>query len=153
MKTLIKSLFAFLTLTMVGCADNNTSLDEALLDVTPHNIAGTWKLESWSGETLAPTSYVYVEFIRADRTFAIYQNIDSMGDCRLLTGRYNIEIDAAKGAIIRGQYDYGDVWAHRYIVTDLTADRMVWTATDDSADISVYVRAEIPSNVKAEAKR
>lgn len=153
MKTIFKSLFALLALAIAGCSDDNKSLNEALLDVTPHNIAGSWQLESWSGKTLAPASYVYVEFTRADRTFAIYQNIDSMGDCRLLTGRYNIEIDAATGAVIRGQYDYGDVWAHRYIVTDLTADRMVWTATDDCNDVSVYVRAEIPADIKAEAER
>ena len=31
---------------------------------------------------------------------------------------------------------------------DLTANRMVWTAKDNSEDVSVYVRADIPEGFK-----
>ena len=34
------------------------------------------------------------------------------------------------------------------VVTDLTANRMVWTAKDNSEDVSVYVRAAIPEGFK-----
>ena len=34
------------------------------------------------------------------------------------------------------------------VVTDLTANRMVWTAKDNSEDVSVYVRADIPEGFK-----
>ena len=35
-------------------------------------------------------------------------------------------------------------WLHRYYVRDLTAERMVWVATDDENIVYVYVRAELP---------
>ena len=67
----------------------------------------------------------------------------------MITGSYYLEVDPAIGAVIRGNYDHdsGD-WAHRYIITDLTANRMVWTAKDNSEDVSVYVRAAIPEGFK-----
>ena len=148
MKNLLKTLFVLVALTLIGCDKGDNTTRNTLLDVTPNNIAGEWQLESWCGTALAEGSYVYIEFTRADRTFCIYQNIDS-AEPRLRTGRYNITIDAEFGAIIRGQYDYGaGDWAHRYIVDELTADRMIWTAKDDPSDVSIYVRTTIPANIK-----
>ena len=31
-------------------------------------------------------------------------------------------------------------WSHRYVVSELTAGRMVWTAEDDPAEVRVYSR-------------
>ena len=133
--------------TMTACSEEE-QYQEPTLDVTPNNIAGTWRLASWSGGDLASGSYVFIDFVRADRTYTLYQNIDSP-QLRVITGRYFIETDAELGAVIRGNYDYGNGdWAHRYIVTDLTADRMVWTAKDNREDVSVYVRAELPNGFK-----
>ena len=69
----------------------------------------------------------------------------------MLTGGFYIETDPELGAVIRGSYDYdrGD-WAHRYVVTSLTANEMVWVAKDDAEDVSVYVRTEIPAEIKGE---
>lgn len=149
MKKLLKGAFLALmaVATMTACSDEE-QYQEPTLDVTPNNIAGTWRLASWSGGELAQGSYVYIDFVRADRTYTLYQNIDSP-QLRTITGRYFIETDAELGAVIRGSYDYGNGdWAHRYIVTDLTADRMVWTAKDNREDVSVYVRAELPEGFK-----
>ena len=57
--------------------------------------------------------------------------------------------DEELGAIVMGQYDYGiGDWNHQYIVTDLDADSMVWTAKDNPEDVSLYVRCEsIPDEV------
>lgn len=127
---------------LCSCHTPNEEL-ERLLDVTPTNIAGVWELESYDGgATLAEGSYVYIDFVRSDRTFTLYQNIDSMEEV-VKQGRYYIEIDPELGAIIRGtygtdEYDYKE-WTHRYIV-ELSEDWMRWTAKDDRADVSVYRR-------------
>ena len=135
---------------LVACDDEPIVPTEPQLEVTANNIAGEWQLSSWKGAPLAEGSYVYLAFDRRERTFCIYQNLDSFST-RELTGAFYIETDPELGAVIRGSYDYdrGD-WAHRYIVTSLTANEMVWVAKDDAEDVSVYVRAEIPTDVKGE---
>ena len=102
-------------------------------------------LESFdNGKSLADGDFVYIEFVRSDRSYTLYQNVGSMY-IQTMTGNYFIEIDPAYGAIIRGnygtdEYNYFD-WSHRYIVT-MTADRMRWVAKDDEQNVSVYVRVD-----------
>ena len=116
-----------------------------LVDVTPTNLAGVWMLESFdNGKSLADGDFVYIEFVRTDRSYTLYQSVGSMYT-QTMTGNYFIEIDPAYGAIIRGnygtdEYNYFD-WSHRYIVT-MTADRMRWVAKDDEQNVSVYVRVD-----------
>ena len=149
----MKRIFRLIVLAMVmtavavSCSDKDEYV-EPTLDVTPNNIAGCWSLDSWSGGELSEDSYVYIDFVRADKTYTLYQNIDSQYT-RTITGHYFIYTDDEQGAIIRGNYDYGNGdWAHRYVVTNLTEDRMVWTALDNPADVSVYVRATLPDDLK-----
>ena len=151
MKDLFKIMFlACLSMMMVACGGDDDEVVVAPLDVTPNNIAGRWCVESWNGSPLAEGSYVYIEFERADRTFTMYQNLDS-AEARTLTGRYYIENAADAGAIIRGNYDHGvGEWAHRYYVRNLTADSMTWIAKDNADDVTVYVRCEIPAELLGE---
>lgn len=142
MKRYLTILFAALVL----CSCNNTNEPtEVLVDVTPTNLAGVWMLESFdNGKSLADGDFVYIEFVRTDRSYTLYQSIGSMYT-QTMTGNYFIEIDPAYGAIIRGnygtdEYNYFD-WSHRYIVT-MTADRMRWVAKDDEQNVSVYVRVD-----------
>lgn len=150
MKNLLKiSLLLLLAVGFTGCDDDN-SYEDPGLEVTLYNLSGTWKLETWNnGETLADGSYVYIELSYRDgNEFTIYQNLDSFGP-RRITGVYNLYTDDALGSILRGMYDYenGD-WSHRYIVSDLFADRMTWTATDDAQNVSLYVRCDgIPQEI------
>ncbi|MBO5216839.1 MAG: lipocalin family protein [Alistipes sp.] len=131
----------------VSCSDDSEPQPE-YLEVTRGNIAGVWKLESWMDAPLSDGSYVYIEFNRSDRSYTMWQNIDSF-QLRKLTGLYWIEIDEELGAIIRGSYDHGvGEWAHRYIVSDLTEGTMVWTAKDNESDVSVYVRCELPEEFR-----
>ncbi len=148
MKNLLKgNLIAVLAMTLLSC-NNDDEYVEPILDVTPNNIAGEWRLESWNDAPLADGSYVYINFERADRTYTLYQNIDS-APARTLVGRYYISTDMELGAVIRGDYDFGvGEWAHRYIVKDLTANSMTWIAKDNPDDVTVYVRCEIPEQVK-----
>ena len=142
MKRYLTILFAALIL----CSCNNTNEPtEVLVDVTPTNLAGVWMLESFdNGKSLADGDFVYIEFVRTDRSYTLYQSVGSMYT-QTMTGNYFIEIDPAYGAIIRGnygtdEYNYFD-WSHRYIVT-MTADRMRWVAKDDEQNVSVYVRVD-----------
>lgn len=136
-----------LAIALISCSDDEEYV-EPILDVTPNNIAGEWCLESWNDAPLAEGSYVYISFERADRTYTLYQNVDS-APARTLTGRYYITTDMEFGAVIRGDYDFGvGEWAHRYVVKDLTAKSMTWIAKDNPDDVSVYVRCEIPEQVK-----
>lgn len=140
-------LAMMVTAVAVSCNDKEDYV-EPTLDVTPNNIAGCWSLDSWSGGELSEDSYVYIDFVRADKTYTLYQNIDSQY-MRAITGHYFIYTDDEKGAIIRGNYDYGNGdWSHRYVVTELTEGRMVWTALDTPADVSVYIRATLPSDLQ-----
>ena len=152
MKRLILLTISLLmaSLSFVACDDEPVVPTEPQLEVTANNIAGEWQLSSWKGAPLAEGSYVYLSFDRRERTFCIYQNLDSFST-RELTGAFYIETDPELGAIIRGSYDYdrGD-WAHRYVVTSLTANEMVWVAKDDTEDVSIYSRVEIPAEVKGE---
>ena len=142
MKRYLTILFAALVL----CSCNNTNEPtEVLVDVTPTNLAGVWMLESFdNGKSLVDGDFVYIEFVRTDRSYTLYQSVGSMYT-QTMTGNYFIEIDPAYGTIIRGnygtdEYNYFD-WSHRYIVT-MTADRMRWVAKDDEQNVSVYVRVD-----------
>lgn len=148
MRNLLKGAFyMMLAIALISCSDDEEYV-EPILDVTPNNIAGEWCLERWNDAPLAEGSYVYISFERADRTYTLYQNVDS-APARTLTGRYYITTDMEFGAVIRGDYDFGvGEWAHRYVVKDLTAKSMTWIAKDNPDDVSVYVRCEIPEQVK-----
>lgn len=134
---LIISIFA-----MASCAEKEEPV--VYLDVNAHNISGSWQLVEWNGMAMTESTYMYVNFVRNDRTFTIYQNIDTFtGIPHVATGTFYIDTDMELGAIIRGMYDYdsGD-WAHRYIVRELTATSMKWVAKDDSGYVQVFERVE-----------
>lgn len=140
-KSFISVLFA--SLILVSCGKEQPEVIE-YLDVNANNISGSWELVDWNGSSLQEGTYVFINLVRNDRTYTMYQNIDSFGDIpHVITGRYFIETDPAVGAVIRGDYDHdsGD-WAHRYIVKDLTATSMTWVAKDNPEYIQKYERVE-----------
>ena len=141
-------MFAALVLA-VACGKEETPVIE-YLDVTPNNLAGEWKLVEWSGAELSAETYFYVEFVRKDREFTIYQNFDSMGNISHMTqGNFNIELDVELGPIIVGQYKYdGGLWSHNYEVNNLTKDSMEWIAVDDSTFVQKFKRCSIPEELK-----
>lgn len=143
MKKILK--FALVIVAAVAAAtcskpDNNGLV---FLDVTPNNIQGVWRMESYdNGVKLPEGSYYYIVFDRAERTFVTYDNLASMGVYKS-SGRYDIVTDGA--AVIRGIYDFGrGDWEHSYFVRNLTSDTMVWVATDDESIVQVYERAALP---------
>lgn len=143
LRTYVLAVIAALTLTSCD-PDFNTLPVNQELEVNAHNLSGKWMLESWNNAQLEDGTYVYIDIVRDDRTYTMYQNLDSFSNVpHVVTGSYHIDTDPELGAIIRGNYDHdsGD-WAHRYIVTSLTADDMVWTAKDDPEYIQHYTRVE-----------
>lgn len=136
----------------VGCQPIEEPQAPPQLDVTPNNVAGSWKLTYWMGKPLAEGSYVYLDLVRSGRTYTMYQNMDSHYT-RTLTGRYYIEIDEMGKAVIRGNYDHGvGEWNNRYIVTSLTANEMIWQAEGNPEDVSTYMRADIPAEIAGAAQ-
>ncbi len=142
MKRFVKTVtMLFAAMALFSCNNDNIPAND-YLDVTPNNIAGVWRMESYdNGTEFGENVYRYIEFKRKDRTFVTYDNTESMG-VRKLTGRFDIDTNAA--AIIWGVYDFAGDWEHRYYVRDLTKERMVWVAVDDESLVQVYVRAELP---------
>ena len=114
------------------------------LDVNVNNISGSWELVEWNGSPLQSGTYVFMNLVRKDRTYTLWQNLDSFQDVpHEVTGRFFLETDPEYGAIIRGDYDHdsGD-WAHRYIIMELTKDSMTWVAKDDASYVQKYKRIE-----------
>lgn len=143
MNRIIKISFLLLAvLAAVSCVEKEEPV--VYLDVNAHNISGSWELVEWNGSALNADTYMYVNFVRNDKTFTIYQNLDSFTDvAHVATGSFFIDTDMELGAVIRGQYDNdsGD-WAHRYIVKDLTATEMTWVAKDDRTYVQKFRRIE-----------
>lgn len=134
---------AFAVMSMISCTEKPEVTVE-YLDVNANNISGRWELVEWNGAPLTEGTYVYLDIVRNDRTYTMYQNLDSFTNVpHKVTGSYYIEYDPELGAILRGNYDHdsGD-WAHRYIVKDLTATEMYWIAKDDRTFIQKYVRVD-----------
>ena len=50
------------------------------LDVNANNISGKWELVEWNGSALEAGTYVFLEIVRNDRSYKIYQNLDSFSD-------------------------------------------------------------------------
>ena len=150
MKRIVR-LLVIATLMFAGYAcetPNDTPTPSEELEVTPNNISGSWKLSQWSEGELAEGTFVYIDFVRSEGTFTMYQNIDSH-NTRTLTGRYHIYIDETLGcAVLRGEYDHGaGEWSHRYIVESLTAQQMTLTVKDNPSEWCKYTRTPIPAEI------
>lgn len=137
--------FAAMALLALSCDNNDMSQpEEPQLEVNANNISGKWQLVEWNESALDENTYVYLDIVRNDRTYTMYQNLDSFTDVpHVVTGSYYIDVDPEKGAVIRGNYDHdsGD-WAHRYIVRSLTQSTMVWIASDDETFIQKFSRID-----------
>ncbi len=144
-KTIMAAALAAFAMVAVSCGKNETPEPvEEQLEVNANNISGNWQLVEWNESELAEDTYVYLNFVRNDKTYTMYQNIDSFaGVPHVVTGSYYIYTDVELGAIIRGNYDHdsGD-WAHRYVVKSLTATKMVWVAKDDETFIQCFERID-----------
>ena len=72
--------------------------------LSTEQVAGIWKLKSWTGEaqnpdgtsyTFSDVVYVYVE-LHEDNTYALYQNVSAVGAVKF-TGSYSLEASTIRG--------------------------------------------------------
>lgn len=150
-------LFAFIA-SGISCSDDDGTEElKPVLEVNYANIAGTWQLTEWNGEKMNDARYYYIVLNRkaedGKRSYAIYTNLNSATSQRI-TGAFLLEKDADKGDIINGTYDYqlstDDGWSHKYVISNLYAESMVWTAEDDLTEIRIYSRCdEVPADIQA----
>ena len=145
----------FAVLCFGACSNEGDDYTPESLEVTPHNISGYWMLSEYNGMEIPQGLFYYVEYVRKDKKFVIYQNFDSMYP-RRITGIYSIDKDKYGNAILNGVYDYSmgeGEWNNKYFVTELHKDSMILTADSENADISKYVRCnEIPAEILEEVK-
>lgn len=137
-------LLAMMVLSAVACDKNEPVGTEELLEVNVNNISGQWELIEWNGDAMAEGTYVYLDLERKDMTYTMYQNVDSFSNVpHVITGRYALSTDVSSGTVIRGSYDHdsGD-WTHRYVIKWLTAEAMLWVATDDPEVNQMFVRVD-----------
>lgn len=139
-------LLSIIAMTAVSCGKIIiTEPEEApQLEVNANNISGQWELAEWNGTRLSEGTYVYLDIVRNDKTYIMYQNMDSFGNVpHVITGSYFLSTDVELGAVIRGSYDHDSgEWAHRYIIESLTANEMLWVATDDMSFSQKFVRVD-----------
>ena len=148
MKTFLKTIAFILVLTGVFACTPEEDLTPQSLEVTPNNISGIWALAEVDGEQLPDGLYCYIQFVRRDRTFTMYQKFDSMYP-RRLTGSFSITKDEYKGYILDGVYDYGmGDWNNSYIVTNLFEESMQLTVDGENGEVCKYVRCnEVPAEI------
>lgn len=142
-RTMVTIMAAAALMAMVSCTEKVEDTVE-YLEVNKTNMAGSWQLVEWNGAGLDESTYMYINFIRNDETYQMWQNIDSFTEVpRKITGSFYIYTDTGGNAVIRGNYDHdsGD-WTHRYIVKDLTAGTMTWIASDDETFVQKFVRVD-----------
>lgn len=143
-KILILLSIISLAFSAASCEKEETNPQPQQLEVNAHNISGQWKLVEWNGENLEAGTYVYLDIVRNDKTYTMYQNMDSFTNVsHIITGSYHLSTDVELGAIIRGSYDHDcGEWSHRYIIRSLTANEMIWVATDDASFSQTFHRVD-----------
>lgn len=151
MKNFLKvTAILFAVLCFGACSNESDEFTPESLEVTPNNIAGYWMLYEYNGMEIPEGVFYYVEYVRRDKKFVVYQNFDTMYPSSR-TGVYSIEKDKYGKAILSGKYDYsmgeGD-WNNKYFVTELLENSMTLKADSENADVSKYIRCnEIPAEI------
>lgn len=107
------------------------------------DIAGTWQLTEWRGAE--PSFDIYLD-ITANGVVTLWQRLESREwEC------YYSTADFVDG-LLCGTYTDGVAWGASYSVT-LGDDTMTWVDSNDTTDISVYTRAELPEDMSVVVTR
>ncbi len=131
-----------------GGGDNTTPTD-----LTAKDVAGIWRLKSWTGEAQNPdgTSYTFTDVIyvyvtlNENNSYALYQNVSAIGAVKF-TGSYSLD-----GTTIHGFYSTSagsKAWSDSYAIGNLSSSAMTWTASHAAGDVQEFVRVnEVPQEV------
>lgn len=112
------------------------------------DVVGSWKLDNISTVTKAGQTYgitVYIEF-NADGTFDTWQLMQA-GRYLHFTGTWQYVKNG-----ITGVYTDGSAWGSSTYGVQIDGDMMVLTAKNGTDEMTTYVRAEVPADVKANAQ-
>lgn len=124
---------------LLSCNKNARPAEDPQLVVNFTNTSGDWVLESWKGQPMDRTP-VYIH-LKA-KEFVMMSSVGSMY-LHKTTGSYNLYEVEGVGMVIRGIYDFTyDYWSHEYVISSLTAKKMVWTSMDDPEDVHIYARTD-----------
>ena len=143
-----------LALTSCGGSDNGGKEEPPVPPVTGDGIPGCWKLTSWQPATNF-NKEVYIQFVVSGSddnvgTFVLYQNVSSVG-MEKLEGSYRYD---ANTQVMTGSYTGDIAWTYpSYTISGDLKSTMVWTAVDNTTDVSTYTRIEkIPDDVVNETR-
>ncbi len=145
----MKKIAIILVALMAAIACEKTTETVEKLKVTYNDVAGSWKLVSFDeGNNIGDGTFHYINLDRRTKEFQTYSNLNSQYPVRKI-GEYQLSETEEGDNIIRGLYtmEVSKEWDHKYVITELTEDRMVWVAQDDNGIVNVYVRAEIPEEI------
>ena len=133
-KLLLIGLAAAFALT--GCGDSSKDTPEPEGD---GNVVGSWHLVSWSSLQSAD---VYLSFSESG-SFDIYQRLYKPEYVHL-DGPYSYDKPT-----LSGRYSDNTPWGSASYRVSFNADetRMTLTSTSSTSDVSVFVKAEIPSEI------
>lgn len=133
-KLLLIGLAAAFALT--GCGDSSKDTPEPEGD---GNVVGSWHLVSWSSLQSAD---VYLSFSESG-SFDIYQRLYKPEYVHL-DGTYSYDKPT-----LSGRYSDNTPWGSASYRFSFNADgtRMTLTSTSSTSDVSVFVKAEIPSEI------
>ena len=133
-KLLLIGLAAAFALT--GCGDSSKDTPEPEGD---GNVVGSWHLVSWSSLQSAD---VYLSFSESG-SFDIYQRLYKPEYVHL-DGTYSYDKPT-----LSGRYSDNTPWGSASYRVSFNADgtRMTLTSTSSTSDVSVFVKAEIPSEI------
>ena len=133
-KLLLIGLAAAFALT--GCGDSSKDTPEPEGD---GNVVGSWHLVSWSSLQSAD---VYLSFSESG-SFDIYQRLYKPEYVHL-DGTYSYDKPT-----LNGRYSDNTPWGSASYRVSFNADgtRMTLTSTSSTSDVSVFVKAEIPSEI------
>ena len=129
-KLLLIGLAAAFALT--GCGDSSKDTPEP-------DVVGSWHLVSWSSLQSAD---VYLSFSESG-SFDIYQRLYKPEYVHL-DGTYSYDKPT-----LNGRYSDNTPWGSASYRVSFNADgtRMTLTSTSSTSDVSVFVKAEIPSEI------
>ena len=146
MKNIFKlMLLLVMAISFQACSDDDNQKGTKL-EVTPNNIAGVWKLQSWSGADDLSGVEVYLELIRKDRLFNLYEKGLSTMYPTTADGTFTLSKDYYKGDIITIKYNVPtEIHKNDYRITALDENKLV-LVLDGTDDTSVYERVdEVPA--------
>lgn len=152
MKAIFKMMaLLMLTLTAGACNDDDIKFVPTMPEVTNATLAGNWKLSELNGMLVSEDAYVYMQFVRHDQTFVIYDKMGSMYTHKM-TGKYTYETDEYGVTTLSGRYDHqldDNRWNHDYIIKELQPGiTMTLTVKGDESETQKYIYVDaIPDSV------